>query len=65
MRLMITRRSLSIYLKGLIATGEQDQEQGPWFTASDLGGTVVANTVCFTRKTRMQQNPNPNESGGS
>ena len=42
MRLMITRRSLSLYLKGLIAIGEQDQEQGPWFTASSLGDTVAA-----------------------
>ena len=28
-RLMKTRRSSSLYLKGLIATGEQDQELGP------------------------------------
>jgi hypothetical protein len=63
MRLMITRRSSSLYSKGLIAIGEQDQEQGPWFTASDLGGTVAANNVCFMRKTRTRQNPNPNKSG--
>ena len=31
MRLMITKRSSSLCLKGLIAIGEQDQEQGPWF----------------------------------
>ena len=36
-RLMKTR-SLSVYSKGLIATGEQDQELGLWFTASGLGG---------------------------
>jgi hypothetical protein len=47
---MNLKRSPSIYSKGLIATDEQDQEQGPWFTASDLSGTVVANDVCFTRK---------------
>ena len=29
MRIMITRRSLSLYSKGLIATGEHDQELGP------------------------------------
>jgi hypothetical protein len=58
---MNLKRSFSLYSKGLIATGKQDQEQGR-FTASDLGGTVAANNVCFTRKTRMQQNPNPNKS---
>ena len=63
MRLMKTRRSSSLYLKGLIATGEQDQEQGHGLTTNDLGDTVAANNVCFTWKTRMQQNPNPNESG--
>ena len=42
MRLMITRRSLDLYSKGLIATDEQDQELEPWFTASGLGGTVTA-----------------------
>ena len=41
MRLMKSRRSLSLYSKGLIATDEQDQELGPWFTASSLGGTVA------------------------
>ena len=29
MRLIIMRRSSSLYSKGLIATGEQDQELGP------------------------------------
>ena len=38
MRLKIIRRSSSLYLKGLIAIGEQDQELGPWFTASGLSG---------------------------
>ena len=47
MRLMITRRSSRLSLKGLIATGEQDQEQGPWFTASGRGGTVVAKRRLF------------------
>jgi len=47
MRLMITRRSSSLYSKGLIATDEQDQEQGPWFTASGLGGTVAAKRLLF------------------
>ena len=46
MRLMITRSS-SLYLKGLIATDEQDQEQGLWFTASGLGGTVAAKRRLF------------------
>ena len=40
MRLMITRSS-SLYLKGLIAIGEQDQEHGPKFIASGLGDTVA------------------------
>ena len=47
MRLMITRRSSSLYSKGLIATGKQDQELGPWFTASGLGGTVAAKRRLF------------------
>ena len=42
MRLMITRRSSSLYSKGLIATDEQDQELGPWFTASGLSDTIAA-----------------------
>ena len=46
-RLMKTRRSSSLYSKGLIATGEQDQEQGPWSTASCLGGTVAAKRRLF------------------
>ena len=40
-------RSSSLYLKGLIVTGEQDQELGPWFTASSLGGTVAAKRCMF------------------
>ena len=47
MRLMITRRSSSLYSKGLIATDEQDQELEPWFTASGLGGTVTAKQRLF------------------
>ena len=50
MRLMIMRRSSNLDLKGLIVTGEQDQEQGPWFTASGLGGTVVAKQHLFHDK---------------
>ena len=47
MRLMITRRSSSLYSKGLIVTGEQDQELGPWFTTSGLGGIVAAKRRLF------------------
>ena len=47
MRLMIMRRSSNLDLKGLIVTGEQDQEQGPWFIASGLGGTVAAKQRLF------------------
>ena len=47
MRLMIMIKSSSLYSKGLIATGEQDQELGPWFTASNLGDTVVAKRCLF------------------
>jgi hypothetical protein len=61
-KLMILKRSSSLYSKGLIAIGKQDQEQEPWFIASDLGDTVAANNVCFTRKIRTQQNSSPNES---
>ena len=46
MRLMKIRSS-SLYSKGLITTGEQDQEPGPWFTASGLGGTVAAKRCMF------------------
>ena len=38
-------RSSSLYLKGLIAIGEQDQEMGPWFTASGLGGDSCSKTM--------------------
>ena len=64
MRLMKIIRISSLYSKGLIATGEQDQEPGPWFTANDLGDTVAAKHVCFTRKSRTKQNPNPKERDG-
>ena len=47
MRLMIMRRSSSLYSKGLIAIGQQDQELRAWFTASDLGGTVAAKRRLF------------------
>ena len=47
MRLMKTRRSSSLYSKGLIATGEQDQELGPWFIVNGLGGTVVVKRHLF------------------
>ena len=50
MRLMIMRKSSSLYSKGLIATGEQDQELGPWFTASGLGGTVAAKRRLFHKE---------------
>ena len=30
--------------------GEQDQELGPWFTASGLGGTVTAKRRLFHEK---------------
>ena len=47
MRLVIMRKSSSLYLKGLISTGEQDQELGPWFRASSLGGIVAAKRYLF------------------
>ena len=50
MRLMIMRKSSSLYSKGLIAIGEQDQEQGPWSTASSLGGIVAAKRRLFHEK---------------
>ena len=48
MRLMKIRSS-SLYSKGLIATGEQDQELGPWFTASGLGGDSCIKTTSVSR----------------
>ena len=47
MKLKIMKESSSLYSKGLIATGEQDQKLGPWFTASSLGGTVAAKQYLF------------------
>ena len=41
------RRSSSLYSKGLITTGEQDQELGPWLRAISLGGTVAAKQCLF------------------
>ena len=49
MRLLKTIRSSSLYSKGLIATGEQDQELGPWFTASGLGGDSCSKTTSVSR----------------
>ena len=46
---MKTRRSSSLYSKGLITTGEQDQELGPWFTASGLGGDSCSKTTSVSR----------------
>ena len=43
------RKSSSLYSKGLIATGEQDQELGPWFTASGLGGDSCSKTTSVSR----------------
>ena len=45
MRLKKIIRSSSLYSKGLIATGEQDQELGPWITASGLGGDSCSKTM--------------------
>jgi hypothetical protein len=53
--------SSSIDLKGLVDIGEQEQEQGVWFTTFELCITSAMYNVCFTRKNRMQQPPNPNE----
>ena len=43
------RKSSSLYSKGLIATGEQDQELGPWFTASGLGGDSCSKTTSVSQ----------------
>ena len=51
MSLMITRRSSSLYSKGLIVTGEQDQELGPDLQQAALATTVAAKRRLF--------NPNP------
>jgi hypothetical protein len=47
---MKIRRSSSLYSKGLIAIGEQDQELGPWFTASGLGGDSCSKTISVLRE---------------
>ena len=43
------RKSSSLYSKGLIATGEQDQELGPRFTASGIGGDSCSKTTSVSR----------------
>ena len=43
------RKSSSLYSKGLIATGEQDQELGHWFIASGLGGDSCSKTTSVSR----------------
>ena len=58
------RKSSSLYSKGLIATGEQDQELGPGSQQAALLAQLQQNDVCFTRKSRTKQNPNPKESDG-
>jgi len=47
---MKIRRSSSLYSKELIATGEQDQELGPWFTGSGLGGDSCSKTMSVSRE---------------
>ena len=65
MRLIIMRRSSSLYLKGLIATGEQDQELGPWFTASGLSGDSCNKTTFVSRGNQeLNKTLNPKESDG-
>ena len=46
---MKIRRSSSLSSKGLIATGEQDQELGHWFTASGLGDDSCSKTISVSR----------------
>ena len=43
------RKSSSLYSKGLITTGEQDQELGPWFTANGLGSDSYSKTMSVLR----------------
>jgi hypothetical protein len=38
------------------------KNRGPGLLVNDLGDTVATNNVCFSTKTRTQQNPNPKES---
>ena len=55
------RMSSSLYSKGLIATGKQDQELGPWFTASSLGGDSCNKTTSISRGNQeLNKTPNPN-----
>ena len=59
---MITRRSSSLYSKGLITTGKQDQELGPGSQQAALAAQLQHNDVCFMMKSRTKQNSNPKES---
>ena len=43
------RKSSSLYSKELIVIGEQDQELGPWFIASGLGGDSYSKTTSVSR----------------
>ena len=47
---MKIRWSSSLYSKGLIAIGEQDQELGPWFTASGLGDDSCSKMMSVSRE---------------
>ena len=55
MRLLKIIRSSSLYSKGLIATGEQDQELGPGSQQAALAAQLQQNDVCFMRKSRTKQ----------
>ena len=44
------RRSSSLYSKGLIATGEEDQELGPGSQQTALAATVTAKRRLFHEK---------------
>ena len=54
-----------LVLKGLVATGGQDPEQGPWFTAVDLLVIQVHRKMSVSQgKQECNKNPNPNERNG-
>ena len=44
---MITRRSSSLYSKGLITTGKQDKELGPASEHAALAVTITAKQCLF------------------
>jgi hypothetical protein len=62
MRLLNMKRSSSLYLKGLITTGKQDQELGPWFNSKRSWRYSCSKQCLFHMENKNATKPNPKES---